>query len=234
MRKSSVSEGENTMRVFYPGQVASDQAFAEVLTAVRTITDIRYVNPYTSHKAVVMRGNAEQIEFAEWLIAEMNRDAPQQTYVYPKSGLEKERGENQARVFRYTRAKDAQEFNEVQTMIRTLTDTRRVYPYIGKRAIALRGSEEQIDMTVWILAQLNKELPLAQKSVSSDYVNQAGEVTRMFYFPSGMSEKEFKDTATAIRIATGIRRVYPFPSARTIALRGTAVQVAQASALAGQ
>lgn len=222
-------ETENTIRVFYPRDIATTQAFMEVLTAVRTITDIRYVAPYTSHRAVVMRGTKEQIDLTEWLLSEMNRDAPQETYVFPKSGSE----ENQVRVLRYTRG-DVQQFNEVQTMIRTLTDTRRVYPYIAKRAIVLRGTEEQVDMARWILAQVDKDLPLALMTSSGDYRVKDGELMRLFYFSGKMAPQAFLELQTNVRTATGIRRVFPFASARTLAIRGTAAQVAQAAALSSQ
>jgi len=222
-------EPENTIRVFYPSQITTDQSFNEVMTAVRTITDIRYVSPYTSHRAVVLRGTREQLKLAEWVLSELNRDSPQETYVFPEGRSD----ENQVRVFRYTRG-DVQQFNEVQTMIRTLTDTRRVYPYIGKRAIVLRGSEEQVDMTKWILAQLDKELPSAVKTSSGDYSLKGGDLMRMFYFSGTMPQKAFQDLQTNLRTATGIRRAFPFVSARTFAVRGTATEISQVAALAAQ
>jgi hypothetical protein len=222
-------EPENAIRVFYPAQISTNQSFNEVLTAVRTITDVRYVAAYTSHRAFVLRGSREQLELADWLLSEMNKDSPKDTYVFP-SGRPEER---HVRVFRYARG-DVQQFNEVQTMIRTLTDTRRVYPYIAKRAIALRGSEEQLDMALWILEQVDKELPLAAATTSSDYSMKEGELMRMFYFKGSMSSQAFLDFQTGVRRSTGIRRVYPFASARTLAVRGTAAEISQIAALASQ
>jgi len=138
------------------------------------------------------------------------------------------------RVFRFTRAKDVQQFGEAQTMIRTITDTRRVYPYVSKRAIVLRGTEEQIDMTRWVLAQVDKELPFAAKATSGDYTTTTGDVVRMFYYSGGMPLPAFNETQTAMRLATGIRRVFPYASGRVIAARGTAAEIMQATALASQ
>lgn len=228
------TEADNTVRVFYPSKIGSDQDFAEVATGILTISDLRYAARYTSQRALVIRANREGIDLVEWLLAEMNNDSPQQTYVFPKTGPEVQRGENYVRLFRFPRAKDAQQFNEAQTMIRTLTDTRRVYPYISKRVIFLRGTEEQIDMSRWVLAQIDKELPLAQKSNSGDYTTKAGDVMRMFYFSAAMPLQTFQETQTAIRKATDVRRTYPYASARTLAMRGTAAQIAQAAALAAQ
>lgn len=230
----TTKEPDNSVRVFYPTKITSDQDFAEVATGILTISDLRYVARYTSRRALVVRANREGIDVVEWLLTEINNDSPQQTYVFPKTGPDVQRGENYVRLFRFPRAKDAQQFNEAQTMIRTLTDTRRVYPYISKRVIFLRGTEEQIDMSRWVLAQIDKELPLAQKTNSSDYTTKAGDVMRMFYFSAAMPLQTFQETQTAIRKATGIRRTYPYASARTLAMRGTAAEIAQAAALAAQ
>ena len=227
-------EPDNTIRVFYPAQISSDQDLMEVLTALRTITDVRYLGVYTSHRAVVVRGSREQIDLAEWLLAEVNRDSPQESYVFPKSGRDFQSGENLVRVFRFTRAKDLQQFSEAQTMIRTITDTRRVYPYVSKRAIVLRASEEQLDMTRWLLAQVDKELPFADKSTSGDYNMKSGDVVRLFYYSGGMTTQAFNETQTAMRLATGIRRVFPYASGRMIAARGTAAQIVEAAAVAAQ
>jgi len=228
------NEPESAVRVFYSSPTATEQDFRELTTALRTITDIRRVGIYTAQRAIVVRGTRDQLDLAEWLLAEMNRDAPQQAYVYPKTGDARYDEDNQIRVFRYLRAPDVQQFNEVQTMIRTLTDTRRVYPYISKRAIVLRGTEEQLDMAQWILAQLDKPLPLAQKASSSDYAMKSGEVMKLYYFDGAMNAQTFNETQTAIRTATGIRRVYPFTPARTLGARGTAAQMAQLATLATQ
>lgn len=221
---------EDTMRVFYPAQISSTQDLNEVSTAIRTISDIRRVAVYVSYRAMVVRGTREQVDFVEWLLAELNRDSPQETFVYPKTGDP----DNQVRVFRYVRAPEVQTFNEVQTMIRTLTDTRRVYPYIGKRAIAMRGSVEQLDMAQWILAQLEKDLPLAQKTTSGNYATKSGDVVKMFYFTGATNQQAFLETGTAFRTATGIRRFYPFTPGRTLAARGTPAQIAQLAAFASQ
>ena len=227
-------EPDNTIRVFYPAQISSNQDLMEVVTALRTITDVRFVGIYTSHRAVVVRGSRDQLDLAEWLLAEVNRDSPQESYELPKSWPDFQRGENQVRVFRFTRAKDVQQFNEMQTMIRTITDTRRVYPYLSKRAIVLRGTEEQVDMTRWLLAQTDKDLPSAAKATSGDYTTMTGDVVRLFYYSGGMSLPAFNEAQTGMRLATGIRRVFPYASGRMIAARGTLAQIAQAAALAAQ
>ena len=217
---------ENTIRVFFPSQISSAQDLGEVSTAVRTITDIRRVAIYVSHRAIVVRGTPEQLKLVEWLLAELNRESPQEVYDYPE-----DQKDNRIRVLRFARARDAQEFNQAQTMIRTLTDTRRVYPYVAKRAIAMRGTEEQLELAKWVLSQVDKDLPLVVTAASSEYATKAGDIVKMFYFGGTMSKQAFVEVTTNVRTVTGIRQAYSLDAARTFAVRGAAAQVVQASTL---
>ncbi len=219
---------ENTMRVFYPGQISSAQDLMEVSTAIRTISDIRRVSMYTSHRAIVVTGTREEVEFVEWISAELNRDVPGEAHLFPK---EDSRKENSVRIVRFSRAKDLQSFNETQTMIRTLTDMRRVYPHVSRRTILMRGTEEQVDLAKWLVTQVDKELPAAQGSVSAEYATKDGQVVKMFYFNGGTALQTFNETQTSIRTNVGIRQVYPHASYRTLAARGTPAQIAQISTL---
>ena len=214
--------------VFYLDPAASTQSVNELLTAVRTLSDIRYVGPYASKHAVALRGTPEQLDFAQWLLSP-TRETP--TYTFPREADPRENPpENYVRVFG-ARAKDVQSFNEVQTLIRTITDTRRVYPNIGSRTIFLRGSEEQADLSLWLTAQLDKDLPLASKSSSPSYTMRNGDIVRVFHYNAAMTQADYKTQTTALRTATGIRRFYPYESARTIAARGTPAQMTQLETL---
>lgn len=225
---------EDTARVFYLPKDLSPQEFNEIQTCVRTITDIRRVYPNVSRRAIVLRGNQEAVDAAEWLIAELSRSASDTELVFPKNPVRKGDDDNHTRVFRLPAGMDQQSFNDAQTLVRTLTDTRRVYPYLGKRAIAMRGTREQLALSDWILAQLAKDLPRAQKAASSAYTTESSEVVRVFYFPGTTDAKSFVDAVMAFRGTTGIRRVGAIAAARVFAARGTAAQIAELATLAMQ
>jgi hypothetical protein len=226
----------NVISVFYLSPSLSAQSFNELQTAIRTMTDLRYVGPAVQRHALGLRGTAEQLDFAAWLLAQPS--AQPASYVFPQRGDAKEqarieRGEfdNQVRVFRYLHAPDVQRFNEFQTLVRTITDIRRVYPFIEQRTIFLRATPDQVPMAMWLSAQLDKDLPAATKSISPAYTTADGDLVRIFHFDGTTTQAAFRDRATALRTATGIRRFYPFESGRAIAARGTPAQIAQLESL---
>ncbi len=226
----------NIVTVFYLSPAISPQSFNELQTAIRTMTDIRYVGPAVQRRALALRGTTEQLDFTAWLLAQPG--AQPASYVFPLRPDAKEealiqRGlfDNQVRVFRYANAPTVQVFNEFQTLLRTISDIRRVYPYVEQRTIFLRATPDQVPLALWLTAQLDKKLPNESKSVSEAYSTADGDLVRIFQFPGATTQDAFRDRATALRTATGIRRFYPFESARTIAARGTPAQIAQLESL---
>lgn len=55
-----------------------------------------------------------------------------------------------------TNAASAQEFNEIQTAIRTITEIRRVYPYVAQKAIVIRGDVDAVALAEKLVRDLDK------------------------------------------------------------------------------
>jgi general secretion pathway protein D len=55
-----------------------------------------------------------------------------------------------------TNAASAQEFNEIQTAVRTITDIRRVYPYVAQKAIVVRGDVDAVNLAEKLVRDLDK------------------------------------------------------------------------------
>jgi general secretion pathway protein D len=55
-----------------------------------------------------------------------------------------------------TNASTAQEFNEIQTAVRTITDIRRVYPYVAQKAIVVRGDADAVALAEKLVRDLDK------------------------------------------------------------------------------
>ena len=223
------TEPENAVAIFYVDRATTPQGFNELQTALRTLTDVRYVGPSVVKRAIALRGSADQLDFAAWLLTQPDGQAT--AYTYPRVPDRREYPDNIARVFRYPRAIGVQGFNDFQTMVRTISDARRVYPYAEQRVLFLRDSSEAGDIALWLAAQLDRDLPSATKAMSPVYTMTNGDLIRLFHFDAAMTQQAFRDRATTLRTATGIRRVYPYESARTLAVRGTAAQLTQFESL---
>src|SRR5450759_2890396 len=68
---------DQRVRTFYLTHTATTQQFLEVVTAIRTITDIREVSTDNDQKSVTVNATAPQIAMAEWLFNELDSPVAQ-------------------------------------------------------------------------------------------------------------------------------------------------------------
>jgi general secretion pathway protein D len=64
---------EHVARVFYLQNLTSAQELQEVMTAMRSVTDVRKVMPINSQSAIVVRGTADQVALAEKVLLDLDR-----------------------------------------------------------------------------------------------------------------------------------------------------------------
>jgi general secretion pathway protein D len=68
---------EHVTRVFYLQNMTSPQELTEVMTAMRTVTEVRKVMPYNGQNAIIVRGTADQIALAEKIINDLDKPKPE-------------------------------------------------------------------------------------------------------------------------------------------------------------
>ena len=61
------------VKIFYPAHLATAQQVQEVVNAVRSIAEVQRVMALSGPGAIVIRGSAEQVAFAEWIVGELDR-----------------------------------------------------------------------------------------------------------------------------------------------------------------
>jgi hypothetical protein len=160
MPATSDPRGETVVRLFHIAHAASIQDFQEVATAIRTIADIRRVFTYNEPRIFVARGTAEQIVLVKWLVQQMDQPAMGQSgamtgqtsaaYDYPNPYD----AANIVRIF-YLRSSTVQDFQQTATQIRSKTGIRRVFTYNAPRAMAVRGTVDQVAMADRMVKELD-------------------------------------------------------------------------------
>jgi hypothetical protein len=230
--------GENTVRVFFLLNFDTVQAFQEVSTAVRTTADLRRAATYNGLRALVTRGTPDQIALTAWLVDAMDRPAGQKSvsrdYRMPLSS--DPHGEIAVRILYAPNAATVQDFQQIATAVRTITDVRRLFTYNAARAIVARSTPEQIAMADWLMPQLDKpalEIARAapvQSSGTYQYASASDRenMVKVFYLPQAATIEDFQKLATGIRTTTNVRRAFTYNAPRAMAVRGTLDQIAMA------
>jgi hypothetical protein len=123
-----------------------------------------------------------------------------------------------------------EEFQSVSTAIRTVADIRRMGTYRSARALAVRGTPDQIGLAAWLVGEL--EQPAGQNPSSNEHrlwtnADPRGEVVvRVFHATYAVAPPDLDKLAAGIRNTADIRRISTYKAARAIIVRSTAEQIA--------
>jgi hypothetical protein len=245
--------GDNIVRLFYLNRGQTVQEFQELATLIRTVGDVRRVYTTNEGKILALRGTADQASLADWLTAELEKSAgkPRGHSVSGEYRLPTvpapQPNENIIRVFYAGNAATIQSLQEAATLIRTMTDIRRVFTYNEPRAVAVRGTGDQVALAAWLFDGIDKPsagAPIPPSSVyhyqSSDPDDpQAGlgkgaDAVRVYYLSHIATTTDLQKIATQIRSEAEIRRLYTYNAPRILAVRANADQIAHADRLLKQ
>jgi hypothetical protein len=230
---------DDHLRIIYIGHADTIQTFQEVATLIRSITEIRYTFTYNAPRAIAVRGTTDQMMMADWLVRQIDEPVGAQSSDQHAATRELHMPgtrDDILRVFYVNHTDSVQSFQEVATMVRSISAIPRLFTYNETRAIAARGTAEQMAMADWMIKQLNQPAgpePLAKREPSPEFrvSDSADDVVRIFYLTGAPTLQAFQQSAVAIRAKTQIRRVFTYNAPRALAVRGTAAQLAVAEQL---
>ena len=230
----SGSDPDGVVRVFFLKNAGTVQNLQEVATAVRSLSGIRRAFTYNTPAVIVFRGSAAQIELADWLVNNLDVPANVTEPAKRQFTMAATEPDNAVRVFYIAHAGSVQSFQELATLVRTISDARRLFTYGAPRAIAVRGIAAQMGLAEWLVDQLDQP-PGAAKSGRHEYsVPGPGDpdsLVRIFSLSHAATVQRLQEVATQVRVMTQARRLFTYNAPRIIAVRGTPSQVEHADQL---
>lgn len=154
-REYRMEGGDNDLiEVMFMDRNVTMQQLQEVATLIRSTGEIRRLFTYNSPRAIVLRGSADQLNLAAWLFNDLN-STPEERAKLSHQYQMAAGPENVVRVFYTSQTGTVQQFQTLATKVRTATGIRRMFTYNTPRAIAARGTAEQIAQAERMLAQAN-------------------------------------------------------------------------------
>ncbi len=228
-------------RQFRLTHTATVQEFQEIANLVRTLVEIRDMSADNAQMILTVHGTAEQIGLAEWLVKQLDQPVggPIPTTSPEYKGLSDTDEQRRpittgvARIFYLPHTATVQDFQEIANAIRTVTEIRRVFTYNDGRAMAVRGTPEQMGMAEWLVSELNQPGP-KQGSTADEYTAGDGDVMRVLHVSNAKSVQDFQEMANTIRTIVEIRRMFTVNTSRAILVRSTPEQMAMAEWLLPQ
>jgi len=220
--------GQDAARVFHLHHIETEQDLQEFATLVRTVADVPQLTVDSAQKSVSLRGTASQIAIAEFLFTELDRQT------VPDSVTQEFRVSNNAddvvHIFFAPHTATVQDFQEVATTVRTIAEIRRVFTCNTPRALAVRGTADQVATTAFLIRELDQPAD-AKRADSREYqmidpTNHGETAVRVFYLPYTSTVQQFQEVATVTRTIGEVRRIFTYNAPRAMIVRGTADQIA--------
>jgi type II secretory pathway component GspD/PulD (secretin) len=144
------------VRVFFLQHTDSPEAIQEVVNSVRVVADLNRVMPVNAPMAIVARGTADQVGVAGWLVHDLDRAPTPQLVVSARRVPYGTRGDTEARVFHLAHIQSPRAVQETLNAIRSTADINRAMTCASARAIAMRGTPEQMGLVEKLIAELDK------------------------------------------------------------------------------
>jgi hypothetical protein len=235
----AASAQQDVDRVLHFTSTSSAQNLQEIATVIRSIAAVPQVALDESEKTLTLRGSAGQVTLAEWLFTELDRPISAQALQSQNWAKHEYRASDTAddvvRVFYLTNAPKPQSMPEIATVVRSTGDIRRLCIDNALKAITVRGTSDQANLTEFLLIELDRPVIApghAQKiSASQEYrmAEPRENLVRVFYLPNIETMKDFQEAALLVRNVARLRRLFTYNGPRGVVVRGTDDQLALAA-----
>lgn len=228
---------DDVVRLFYLKNPEIPRGVQEVATAVRSLVNVRRMFTYNDLRAVAVRGTEEQIRAVEFLFTAMDKPAIQPGQKLQSSASPEFRMTgppfNTVRVFYIPNTKTIRNFQEVATLVRSIMDVRYLFTYNAARAVAVRGTDDQIALTKWLFENLDAASATATHSGVDEYrlSPTTDDFVRVIYLTHPGTPERLQETASQVRTKASIRRLFTYTAPNAIVVRDTTEKLALASRL---
>ncbi len=153
--------GDDIVRIFELTYPQSPQQLQEIAVLIRSVGDIRRLFSYRARRELTVRASSEQIEFAAWLVGKLDQPLDGSAVARDASAKHEFRlsssPDNLVRVFYFPGSLPLQQFREAAIAIRKASGSKYVFAYSALRALAWRGTAEQVTAAEQVIAEMKAQ-----------------------------------------------------------------------------
>jgi type II secretory pathway component GspD/PulD (secretin) len=151
---------ETSARAFFLAHAENPRALQDIVNTVRNVADVQRMMSYQANGVIVLRGSAEQVDLAGWIIRNLDRPAGAQSDAKPLEYTYNDTSSRPAtavRMFRITRNATSQALQELTTAVRSIADVQRVTINSEIATLTLRGTPSQAGMAAWLIDEMDRK-----------------------------------------------------------------------------
>jgi len=232
-------------RVLYFSHVITPQGVQETVNAIRGITDIRQVTIDPGQRFLSVRGTADQIAAAAWLVGALDQSESAQ----PPTGsplaydyLGAPRGGTAVRVFWLANISTPGGIQELVNAVRGTADMSWIFSRKAPAAIIFRATPDQAALAEWLINEIDgatgaaSAAPAIRKAAAYTYASdtRGDTAVRVYYLPPTVAPQSLQEIADLVRKTAHIQRFFPFNQLNAMVLRTTPEQADAAGRLIQQ
>jgi hypothetical protein len=138
------------------------RAVQEAATILRTVGDVQKLSIDGPKNSILVSGEPAVLDLAEWIAHQLDRPAGwQPSYQERNNPAVREYRLQPGVKFPAVRAfypadpMQARTVQEIMTILRTVLDIQKVFPYSSANMFLYRGSQAQLDAVEWVMAALD-------------------------------------------------------------------------------
>ena len=146
-------------RVFFLAHGESPQTMQEIVNTVRAVAEVQRIVSYDANSSLLLRGSADQVELAAWIIRNLDRPAGVQNEPKPLEYTFNDSSPRPAtavRMYRLAHSTTPQSMQELVNAVRSIADVQRVMIDNAIATVTLRGTPAQASMATWLVQELDR------------------------------------------------------------------------------
>jgi hypothetical protein len=224
------------IRVFYLAHIESPQDLQEVVNMTRSITDIQRFFPINGVKAIVARGEGQNVDMAAWMLEQVDQPAAAMKpggRDYPAKFLDPRTQDRLAQIYVLADTDTPHALQDLITGVRPVVGIQRFFPLHSRKVIAMLGSTDQVAFTDWMLKLLDRPAAaVAVDTATHEYrfadVPWDTNTTARVFFLHKVGLQQLQNLVDEVRTTTHTQRVFVNPQTMAIMMRGTGDQISRA------
>ena len=218
-------------RVVHFTKLVNVQQLNDVSKAIASVGGFAAPTVGEADHTLTATGTPAQLAYFEWVATRLDVD-PQTQPVHAVVGDHLMAGNagDIVRIFRIAHASSLQQFQEMATVIRSITEVRYLYSSWTSGSIIIRGIPAYVDLGQWLADRLDRtgaeldynshqyDLPASTATLAPR--DSPLHVT-VFRVANAATIRDFQEVVTAVRSITEIRGVISFGTTATIVIRSS-------------
>lgn len=222
---ASVAFGQTVDRVFQLTSATSATSLQEIATTVRTVAQIQQLSVDVAVATLTVRGTADQIALAEWLVPKLDvtADASPGPQEYRAPGD----SDDVVVVCKLVRTATIQGVQEIATTLRTVADIQKIFAITTSKIVTLRGSASQVALAKFLLTELDQPAQARQSAFVHQFRMTGGgnDMVVVYGLAHTDSPQGAQEIITNLRAVLDIQRIFQVSAPKLMAIRGSDSQV---------